>query len=461
MWETGTILRTDPFSYTFPEGRWVRFEWLAEWVGWWLNLQGGLALFTACAMFAFALLPVLFWRFLMHRGITTPVALVYSLSTVVILHAHLLARPFLFTYIFTLIVMHLWYVHLEGPRRALGFALPALFLLWANLHAGFVGGLLFLGLAWTGRGLDRWKERLPIFDTVSRNWLGLIGLCVLATLVNPYGIELHHRILQTIFSIKSVGLLEESGPLDFGSSLPMAIGFFVVIFTLILARDTKVKLSWMELLPVLVFLYFGFKTRRHVFVLLMFSALPVTRIWQAWLESWWTEKTRLKWREFTATQQQLCSELWLIPVTMLVTWFLFKGSVMAEKLELGSETLRSEARAFISQHLDRFQKPINHTGNAGPLMYYFHPKIHVILDDRIDFYGDELTQKYLDLVNLRSGWREKLNQGGYDSAILSPNDLFVRELEMLPEWKRVYLDPGTKPQTVIFWKEPVKASQGK
>ncbi|MES2309828.1 MAG: hypothetical protein V4507_13305, partial [Verrucomicrobiota bacterium] len=417
MWERHEIITKDPFSYTLPEGRWVRFEWLSEGVAWYLTQVGGLKLFTLCSMFAFAMIPFLMWRFLIHQKITAPVAFFYTLTAIIILHAHLLARPFLFTYLFTLIVMHFWALDLEKPRKAFQWVLPFLFMLWCNLHAGFVGGLIFLFASWMGAALDRRSREEVLFTEGSRLWLRTILLCFLVTIVNPYGIGLLVRIFETIFTIKSVGLLEESAGLDFAGSLPLAIGFFIVILTLILNR-TGEKIRWAELLPVLLFLYFGFKTRRHVFILMMFAALPVCRIWQRALESWWKEKTVQKWKDFTQMQRELCSDFLWLGATCVVTFGLFWVSEMGTKLELGAETLPKEVRSFIHDHIDRFQKPIHHTGNAGPLMYYFYPQIKVIIDDRIDFYGDAWTQKYLDLYQIRKGWQERLSNEGYDSAII-------------------------------------------
>ncbi len=447
MWERQEIITQDPFSYTIPEGRWVRFEWLSEGIAWYLNLLGGLKLFTLCSMFAFALIPLLIWRMLIYQRITAPIAFVYSLITVLILHAHLLARPFLFTYLFTLIVIHFWSLDRDYPRRTFQWILPLLFMVWCNLHAGFVGGLLFLFSAWIGAVWDRRQAGETVLTEGSRAWLRTMILCFLVTLVNPYGIGLLVRIFETIFMIKSVGLLEESAGLDFGNALPLAVGFFIVMLSLILNR-TGEKLKWAELLPVLLFLYFGFKTRRHVFILMMFAALPVCRIWQRALESWWREKTVQKWREFTQMQRELCSDLLWVGATCVVTFGLFWVSEMGGKLEIGSESLSKEVRTFIGDHLDRFQKPIHHTGNAGPLMYYFYPQIKVMIDDRIDFYGDAWTKQYTDLYHLRKGWQVQLKDGGYDSAILDPSDLFVQGLLLLPDWQQVYEDK----KTVIFWK---------
>lgn len=452
MWERAEIITQDPFSYTLPEGRWVRFEWLSEGIAWGLMKVGGLPLLSYSAAVAFALIPFCIWKFLIAHKIRAPAAFLYSLLTVVILHAHFLARPFLFTYLFTILVMMAWSSSYLSPSRKTQYGLPLLFLLWCNLHAGFVGGLLFLMLAWIGSALDRHSAGEAIWTEGARLWLKTILLSFFATLINPYGIGLLVRVFETIFLIRSVGLLDESNSLSFSASFALALGFFIVLLSLVLNR-TSCKIPWVELLPVVVFLYFGFKTQRHVFILMLFAALPVARIWQMGMESLMSDLRRQqwieKWTDFTNIQKSLKSDFWLIPLTIAIAFFIFKTSGFASRLELGSKSLPLEVRNFISQHLDRFQKPIHHTGNAGALMYYFYPKIRVMIDDRMDFYGDEIVTRYLDLYKLRGDWRERLDREGYDSMILEPKNLFVRVLPLLPHWKKVYEDSTT----VIYWRE--------
>jgi hypothetical protein len=76
---------------------------------------------------------------------------------------------------------------------------PVLFVLWANLHASFVYGLAVLACALLGRLLEVfWRSRslraLPA-DRPLRRQLLLGELALVASLVNPYGIDLLLRAL--------------------------------------------------------------------------------------------------------------------------------------------------------------------------------------------------------------------------------------------------------------------------
>jgi len=71
---------------------------------------------------------------------------------------------------------------------------PVVFLLWANLHGSFVCGIAVLGCYLLGRVIEvAWKKRdlrSVIEDREARQWLLWTELAVVATLINPYGIDL-------------------------------------------------------------------------------------------------------------------------------------------------------------------------------------------------------------------------------------------------------------------------------
>lgn len=62
--------------------------------------------------------------------------------------------------------------------------LPFIFLVWANLHAGFIAGLAMIGYF-----TIRWRsKRLAL----------ILVLCAAATLLNPYGLRLYEEIIRTL-----------------------------------------------------------------------------------------------------------------------------------------------------------------------------------------------------------------------------------------------------------------------
>ena len=149
MLHTHAITRTDPFSVTMGGQTWYAWEWLYDLkiagIHHWLGLNG-VVFFTAVIV---ALTFALTLRLSLRRGADLPVAALLLALSLGVSMIHLLARPHVLSWLFTVI----WFQILdssesaESPesRRRLWY-LPVLMLLWANLHGGFVLGFALLGL---------------------------------------------------------------------------------------------------------------------------------------------------------------------------------------------------------------------------------------------------------------------------------------------------------------------------
>src|SRR5262249_53693472 len=135
---------------------------------------------------------------LLRRGLT-----VFGASTVLLVNIPLMlpwlgaARPQMFTYLcfaITLVVIVLAeYDETPGRARVLWVLTPT-FLLWANLHGGFLAGIGIVGI-WTvaravqtaaedgARAMDAWRREARAV------WVP-VSIAVLATLATPYAGEL-------------------------------------------------------------------------------------------------------------------------------------------------------------------------------------------------------------------------------------------------------------------------------
>jgi hypothetical protein len=121
-------------------------------------------------------------------------------------------RPQVFT--FALVCWTLWiaesYLRSGGRRHWL---LPPLFLLWANLHAGFIAGIGFLVIVVV---MEAVKRRWAIGTVAPRRRItGLavaVGASVLAACVNPYGPGLFVFAATTGATERQKGIIEWQSP---------------------------------------------------------------------------------------------------------------------------------------------------------------------------------------------------------------------------------------------------------
>lgn len=136
---------TDPYSHTMPEWPWVEHAWLTDGilavVYRVLGSVGGLGVIIVFAV-------VIVGAFLLSASTAQASRTVRFLSVAIVAWT---ALPFLgariqmITLLGLALVLWIWFRYQRGLFGSL-WALPPLFLLWANLHGGFIAGLFSVGL---------------------------------------------------------------------------------------------------------------------------------------------------------------------------------------------------------------------------------------------------------------------------------------------------------------------------
>jgi tetratricopeptide (TPR) repeat protein len=180
--DTGSIPRTDPYSYVLNGSRWVTFEWLSEVVFYLCTRAFPAAgmeilravLSVAAALGFFALGGAGPWAF-------------FSLSLILLArHGFLQERPQLFDYVLLPLFFGLCRRDKE-PGRVHWSLLPLAACLWANLHGGaaFVGGGIVLLRAAIAYKLPGEGGR-----AAAQRWALLGAACLAAVFVNPHGLAL-------------------------------------------------------------------------------------------------------------------------------------------------------------------------------------------------------------------------------------------------------------------------------
>jgi hypothetical protein len=429
-------IRTDPFSFVHAGEPWVTFEWLSEIFFALVERAAGLGGVVLAGFALFGLLPLLLLRWLLVNGIPRGAAFTYSIAAVVVFQAHALARPHVFTYLAFGVLLLLVGPRIGGPpaRRA-WCSVPVLFAVWANLHGGFLAGLAWLAAAVLGATVDGNLERRAVV-----RWAALIVTAAASTLVNPHGLALYGHIGRILGGLETERLWMEFAPPDFyGPSLLGAVVLGIVFLLLVgLARRDHEALPWEQLAPLSLFLFFAFKSQRHVMLLVFVAGVPVCRAVLGMLpcataRSEW-------WRRFAAIERQSRGDLVLIPLVALAFGMWLQASGRAATMRVGEKHVSAAAIAFLADHLDEVRRPITTTTTGGPLVYYLFPRLRDSFDDRSEF-GDAINLEFLQLFQMRPGWRHTLAERDFDSAILPVDMPLAQGLALLPDWREAYRDP--------------------
>lgn len=178
----GGIPQTDPFSYTLVGQPWLVHEWLADRIAWAVYSRWGLLGLAVGRGVALACAAAVSYR-LARRHAPAVVALPLVALAAFAMQRNWIDRPQLWSYVLLPATVWLLETARLGTRRAV-WALPALFVLWVNVHGGFMLGLAIVGVWYAAR-----VAAAPGDAAVRREALLAAGACMLAVLLNPHGFE--------------------------------------------------------------------------------------------------------------------------------------------------------------------------------------------------------------------------------------------------------------------------------
>jgi len=220
------VPETDVYSFTMRGQPWNSMYWVSQVLyakayslfGW----GGPVALAAAASAATFALLAKLLSRHLSETATTVFVAAALALTA-----PHLLVRP----HVLALPVMVAWVgglIAAADRREAPSFWLLPLIALWANLHGGFIFGLMMVGPV----ALDAVvRADAAARKSLALRWAAFGFASLVATWCTPYGWNTLLEPIKILALGSSLPLVTEFRPIDFGSPgtfeicLLLAIGF--------------------------------------------------------------------------------------------------------------------------------------------------------------------------------------------------------------------------------------------
>lgn len=404
--QLGTVPQHDSFSFSLPEGTyWPNHEWLAQVLMYRAYTLGGLPLVSLAAGVVVALVGLALCGALAGGMERRFVLLLLVLPWIV---ASLSARPQIFTLLGMAVT--LWLL-----ARERYWALPVVFLGWANLHGAVsLGGLLLVGCCAAALLFDR--SRLTRLVVVT-------GLCGGATLVTPMGIKLLLFPLESVARLKQLDLEEWTAP---GFTQWMHLYFWgllaaVAVSLLLARRRLNDWPSRMFLLPCVLFAVLAALSQRNIPLFLMVAAAAVSRALPAGREKDTAHDFQKKNLGALAAFGVLATLS--IGLAYRLPW---------DRLEW--EPLSAEALAAVRN----CPQPMFNTYNTGGYLLWFAPERKVFLDSRQDPYPIELllqTQRAQQLGD----YEELFARFGFRSAVMEPTWPLGRKL-IESGWKITHRD---------------------
>jgi hypothetical protein len=461
MLRTHSVTRTDPFSVTMGGQAWYAWEWLYDLkvaaLHHWFGLNG-VVFFTAIVI---ALTFALALRLSLVRGADVPIsALLLALSLGVSM-IHLFARPHVVSWLFTVI----WFQILDGwdgadgdiSRRRLWY-LPALMLLWVNLHGGFVLGFALLGL-YLLSGVIRYFRRSNEEDlarlTGRLRTLGVVTLVsLLASLVNPYGYALHVHVRRYLSSRWLMNHIDEFLSPNFHGVAQQCFVAILLITIVVLAVVRK-KPSLSQALVLLLATYSGLYASRSLPVSSLLLTLIVAPLWtQALSEARDHPNLSARLRAFLGRWLSFTSRVGGLELS-------FRGHAwpivaVVVGVLVCVQSVKPSSHRWMDAHFDAGRFPVQATDVivqrgihepvfapdlwGGYLIYRLYPENKVFVDDRHDLYGEEFLREYLKAIRLTPDWTEFLEGKKVDWALLPAESPLANMLQETAGWNCVYRD---------------------
>jgi hypothetical protein len=319
----------------------------------------------------------------------------------------LMPRPVFVTMILFAVVLTLLLEAQSTGKIQLLWWLPAVFVVWANVHIQFIYGLFVVGLFTGINLLQRLGSRVGIEpDLIQLPTLSLSGLirisfgCFAATFLGPYTYHLYHVVAAYSNSHVPYLMIQELLAFDFKTFthyvllLLTAAGFFAVGWSR--------KLDLFKLLLLVVASVVAFRTARDAWFVSICAVAFIADL----RAGGGVMRPVLKLSELVGLGSLLAILLWLVAVN---TGFNTRGLDRAISREYPVN-----AANFVRQN--SYPGPLyNHLDWGGFLMWYM-PQYPVAIDGRNDLYGDEM--------DLRA-WNSSQGESYMSDPTLNESELVV------------------------------------
>ncbi len=257
LFDQGELMRQDYFAFTPALAHYIEHEWGAGAIFYLVLAAGGpTALLGLKVALAFGVLGIGLHLGRM-MGCRWPALLLYAVpSAFAILPAYIIVvRSHAFTYVCFALTLYC----LERMKRGaywLGLMLVLMMVFWVNVHGGFVAGFGAIGV-YTVFAFSQPKLRRAML------WTSL-G-CILATFLNPYGMELWDFVIESV--LHPYPYLSEWRPLtlwEVDGFMGFRLAFFFTVVVLALGWRKTSPTSWPGLVMLAITVYLGWHSRRLV-----------------------------------------------------------------------------------------------------------------------------------------------------------------------------------------------------
>jgi hypothetical protein len=429
--ETRTIPAADPFSWTASGAPWINVHWLSQVILYSAYAalgMPGLALLVA-------LLVVLAFVFVWKQMEGGP----FLRAFVVVLAAAAAGavwtpRSHMATFVLTPLIAYLIYLYKWKQTDRL-WLIPIVFVLWVNLHGGYIAGFIVLAAMLAGeianhalgcQGLEvlnwkRWRKLLIIT---------LISGAVL--LINPYTVA----ALQLPFKTVNIGVLqdfiEEWAAPNFHELYQQPM-LWMLLLTLVVIGWSGRRLDATDAALLVIFAYISFLARRNIGLFALICAPILSRHVAALI-------SRYRWAQRPpARGSPLINWIILLLIAGAAILKVLLPILPAAQAQAEATILPRQAANWIVANRPE-GKLFNSYNWGGYLLWRLWPAYPVYADGRTDVYSNEFLQEYLRIVTGQLDAPMLFDERGIRTVIVESESPLVAQLVKSGLWQEAYRD---------------------
>jgi len=408
---------------------WIEYSWLFALLMYGLHAQFGLA---AIAYFIVAMalaISAAVHQLIRRSGLPIFAEIAFAGFALASMKSLMTPRPWLITILF--FAVELWIidrVRWTGRSRAL-WLLPPLFAIWANFHIQFVYGLavIFLlsfeaPLAVTLHRLG-WSIDAP---PAPRGIFIIAAACAVATLLTPYHVLLYRQIFDYMGG--QTGIFQnitELHPMFFRSP-----GDWLVLF---LALSAAFALGWRQkwtpypILLLIMAAFWAFRARRDVWALVLIAVSVIgesARLFRSPVAA-----------RMTKCRIALCSAT-VAAVLLAVGWArqITEGNLQA----VVQRIYPVGAVNYVKQQ--QLAGPLFNDYDWGGFLLWSLPGLPVVMDGRVNLYGDQKFERSLNTWQGSKGWESDPDLMRAKVVIAQKDRRLTSLLRVNPNYRIVYED---------------------
>lgn len=429
--ETRTIPRSDPFSWTMRGAPWIDVHWLSQvtlYLVYELFGLPGLAIGVALlAVLALALV----WKQLSGSVFIRAVIVLLAAT---IASVNLTPRSQMATFVFVAVIGYLLFLYKWKQVDRL-WLLPFVFVLWVNLHGGYIAGFMLLGafiagesvsnlLHLTGPEIVSWRRLRKVFIVAA-----LSGMVLL---INPYTVEALRLPFQTV----NIGVLQDfiqewaSPNFHEVSQQPMV---WMLLLTIGAIGFSRRRLDMTDAITLVVFAYITFLAQRNLALFALVCAPVLSRHVNAIVE-------RSRWNQRrVAKGAPLLNAVLLGVIVLAVVLRTIVTLGPTAQAQAEAKVLPVGAANWIAQH--RPGGPLFNSYNwGGYLLWRLGEEYPVYVDGRTDVYDDRFLRNFLAITQAGPESDRQLWDTGARIVMIEGGSLLDNFLARNARWREAYRD---------------------